>query len=150
MSEEKNTPPVEKKTSASAKLEAAKLEISDDKKKALEATINQLEKQYGKGSIMRLGSREIEAIPVIPTGALTLDLALGVGGIPYGRITEIYGPEASGKTTLTLSLMQKHKNKVLLVRSLMQNMLWLLDMLKISVSILITYSFHNLIMENKL
>lgn len=81
-----------------------KIEMSDDKKKALEATINQLEKQYGKGSIMRLGTKEIEAVPVIPTGALTLDLALGVGGIPYGRITEVYGPEASGKTTLTLSL----------------------------------------------
>ena len=82
----------------------AKKEISADKKKALEATIGQLEKQYGKGAIMRLGSKEIEKIPVIPTGALTLDLALGVGGIPYGRVTEIYGPEASGKTTLTLSL----------------------------------------------
>ncbi|MGL4388001.1 MAG: recombinase RecA [Brevinema sp.] len=78
--------------------------MSDEKKKALEATINQLEKQFGKGSMMWLGSKEIEAVPVIPTGALTLDLALGVGGIPYGRITEIYGPEASGKTTLTLSL----------------------------------------------
>ncbi len=83
---------------------AEKPAVSEDKKKALEATINQLEKQYGKGSIMRLGTKEIEAVPVIPTGALTLDLALGVGGIPYGRITEIYGPEASGKTTLTLSL----------------------------------------------
>lgn len=77
---------------------------SADKKKALDATIGQLEKQYGKGAVMRLGAREIEKIPVIPTGALTLDLALGVGGIPYGRITEIYGPEASGKTTLTLSI----------------------------------------------
>ncbi|MGL4563090.1 MAG: recombinase RecA [Brevinema sp.] len=78
--------------------------MSDDKRKALEATINQLEKQFGKGAMMWLGSKEIEAVPVIPTGALTLDLALGVGGIPYGRVTEIYGPEASGKTTLTLSL----------------------------------------------
>jgi len=85
------------------KISAEKAQI-DDKKKALEATINQLEKQYGKGSIMRLGTKEIEAVPVIPTGALTLDLALGIGGIPYGRVTEIYGPEASGKTTLTLSL----------------------------------------------
>lgn len=83
---------------------STKIEVSEDKKKALEATINQLEKQYGKGSIMRLGTKEIEAVPVIPTGALTLDLALGIGGIPYGRVTEIYGPEASGKTTLTLSI----------------------------------------------
>ncbi len=84
---------------------------SDDKRKALDATINQLEKQYGKGAIMRLGAREVEAVPVIPTGALTLDLALGVGGIPYGRITEIYGPEASGKTTLTLSLIAEAQKK---------------------------------------
>ncbi|MGL4366886.1 MAG: recombinase RecA [Brevinemataceae bacterium] len=77
---------------------------SEEKRKALDATINFLEKQYGKGSIMRLGNKEIEKIPVIPTGALTLDLALGVGGIPYGRITEIYGPESSGKTTLTLNI----------------------------------------------
>ncbi|MGL5722106.1 MAG: recombinase RecA [Brevinema sp.] len=77
---------------------------AEDKRKALEAAIGQIDKAYGKGSIMRLGAREVEAIPVIPTGALTLDMALGVGGIPYGRICEIYGPEASGKTTLTLSI----------------------------------------------
>lgn len=77
---------------------------ADDKRKALENAIGHIEKSFGKGSIMRLGTREVEAVPVIPTGALTLDLALGVGGIPYGRICEIYGPEASGKTTLTLSI----------------------------------------------
>ena len=115
MSEEKNIPEVEKIVEKVVKIEKvadkkpsaadiAKAEVSEDKRKALDATMNQLEKQYGKGSIMRLGTREIEAIPVIPTGALTLDLALGVGGIPYGRVTEIYGPEASGKTTLTLSI----------------------------------------------
>ncbi len=112
MSEEKNIPAVEKIVEKVEKVvekkpsaaDIAKSEISEDKRKALDATMNQLEKQYGKGSIMRLGTREVEAVPVIPTGALTLDLALGVGGIPYGRVTEIYGPEASGKTTLTLSL----------------------------------------------
>lgn len=76
----------------------------EDRRKALENAIGHIEKNFGKGSIMRLGNREVEAVPVIPTGALTLDIALGVGGIPYGRICEVYGPEASGKTTLTLSI----------------------------------------------
>ncbi|MCX7883365.1 MAG: recombinase RecA [Brevinematales bacterium] len=76
-----------------------------EKQKALQMTIAQIEKQYGKGAIMKLGDRgKVNDIPVIPTGALTLDLALGIGGIPLGRVTEIYGPESSGKTTLTLSI----------------------------------------------
>ena len=78
-------------------------EKTTDKMKALDAVLLQIEKQYGKGSIMRLGeaagSTDIE---VIPTGCLTLDLALGVGGLPRGRIIEIYGPESSGKTTVAL------------------------------------------------
>ncbi|KJU83937.1 recombinase RecA [Candidatus Magnetobacterium bavaricum] len=75
-----------------------------DKEKALEMAIAQIEKSYGKGSIMKLGEQTIaEHIKVIPTGSLTLDLATGVGGLPRGRITEIYGPESSGKTTLALS-----------------------------------------------
>ena len=77
--------------------------MTDDKKRALEQTILQIEKEFGKGSIMKLGSyaaaRNIEAIP---TGCLPLDMALGIGGLPRGRIIEIYGPEASGKTTVTL------------------------------------------------
>ncbi len=77
---------------------------ADGKKKALEATILQIEKQHGKGSIMRLGDDTREAVPVIPTGAISLDMALGVGGIPRGRITEIYGPESSGKTTIALQI----------------------------------------------
>lgn len=77
--------------------------MTDDKKKALEQTILQIEKEFGKGSIMKLGSfAETRNIDVIPTGCLTLDMALGVGGLPRGRIVEIYGPEASGKTTVTL------------------------------------------------
>src|SRR5687768_7567634 len=76
--------------------------IADDKKKALNLAIAQIEKSCGKGSIMRLGSDNRVRVDAIPTGAINLDAAIGVGGIPRGRITEIYGPESSGKTTLTL------------------------------------------------
>jgi recombination protein RecA len=72
--------------------------------KALESALTQLEKQFGKGSIMRLGDRMNEEIEVIPTGSLALDIALGVGGIPRGRVTEIYGAESSGKTTVALQI----------------------------------------------
>lgn len=74
------------------------------KQRALELAISQIEKQYGKGSIQRFGNSEIRKIPVISTGSIGLDTALGAGGVPYGRIVEIYGPEASGKTTLTLHI----------------------------------------------
>ncbi|MFO7860389.1 MAG: recombinase RecA [Desulfosalsimonas sp.] len=75
---------------------------SMDKEKAVQTAIGQIERQFGKGSIMKLGSNTIIDIPAIPTGSIALDLALGIGGIPRGRVTEIYGPEASGKTTLAL------------------------------------------------
>ena len=79
--------------------------MEKEREKALEAAISYIEKQFGKGSIMRLGEREaLLDVKVIPTGALTLDIALGIGGIPRGRITEIFGLEASGKTTLALSI----------------------------------------------
>ena len=78
-------------------------EKNTEKMKALDAVLMQIEKQYGKGSIMRLGDAAGETeIDVIPTGCLTLDLALGIGGMPRGRIIEIYGPESSGKTTVAL------------------------------------------------
>ena len=75
-----------------------------DRKKALEAALKQIERQFGKGAAMRLGDRELEAIPTVSTGSLALDVALGVGGLPKGRIVEIYGPESSGKTTLSLQV----------------------------------------------
>ncbi len=75
-----------------------------EKEKALEQAIAQIEKQFGKGSIMKLGDVSHQEIDVIPTGCLTLDLALGIGGVPRGRIIEIYGPESSGKTTVSLHI----------------------------------------------
>lgn len=75
---------------------------STDKERAVEAAITQIERQFGKGSIMKLGGDAIAQVPVIPTGSIALDQALGIGGIPRGRVTEIYGPESSGKTTLAL------------------------------------------------
>jgi len=76
---------------------------SIDKEKAVDTAIGQIERQFGKGAIMKLGSRPVIDVPVIPTGSLALDKALGVGGIPRGRVTEIFGPESSGKTTLALN-----------------------------------------------
>ena len=75
--------------------------LNTEKAKALQAALAQIEKQFGKGSIMRLGQKgAIQPIEAIPTGAISIDYALGVGGVPRGRVTEIYGPESSGKTTL--------------------------------------------------
>lgn len=76
--------------------------VDMDKAKALDAAISQIERQYGKGSIMRMSSAAIEDVPVISTGSLGVDIALGIGGVPRGRVVEVFGPEASGKTTLAL------------------------------------------------
>ncbi|WP_017938837.1 recombinase RecA [Zestomonas thermotolerans] len=78
--------------------------MDENKKRALAAALSQIEKQFGKGAVMRMGDHERQAIPAISTGSLGLDIALGIGGLPKGRIVEIYGPESSGKTTLTLSV----------------------------------------------
>jgi recombination protein RecA len=79
--------------------------MDDNRQKALDAALSQIEKQFGKGSIMRLGEQEVSPdLKVVSTGSLGLDLALGIGGLPRGRVVEIYGPESSGKTTLTLSV----------------------------------------------
>ncbi len=87
-------------------------EAETDKQKAIHQAVNQIEKQFGKGSIMTLGQNIKMDVPAVPTGAITLDVALGVGGIPRGRVIEIFGPESSGKTTLTLSIIaQAQKRK---------------------------------------
>lgn len=78
--------------------------MKDDKKKALSAALSQIEKQFGKGSVMRMGDQPIMEIEAISTGSLGLDIALGIGGLPRGRVVEIYGPESSGKTTVTLQV----------------------------------------------
>ncbi len=78
--------------------------MDENKKRALAAALGQIEKQFGKGAVMRMGDQDRQAIPAISTGSLGLDIALGIGGVPRGRIVEIYGPESSGKTTLTLSV----------------------------------------------
>ncbi len=95
---------------AGAKL-ASNMTADPKKLKALEAAMEQIERQFGKGAIMRFGQGELEDIEAIPTGSLSLDLALGIGGLPMGRIIEIYGPESSGKTTLTLELIAQAQKK---------------------------------------
>ncbi len=75
-----------------------------ERRRLIDTTLSQLEKQFGKGAILRLGSRTVVPVTVIPTGSISLDAALGVGGMPRGRVVEIYGPESSGKTTLALQV----------------------------------------------
>lgn len=82
-----------------------------DRESSVDNAISQIHRQFGKGSIMRLGTHEHEAIPVIPTGTISIDLALGVGGLPKGRVTEIYGPESSGKTTLALHVVAEAQKR---------------------------------------
>jgi len=80
------------------------MSMDPNKEKALQAALSQIERQFGKGTVMRMGDKEHVAIPKVSTGSLGLDIALGIGGLPQGRVVEIYGPESSGKTTLTLSV----------------------------------------------
>lgn len=95
----------ESKKKADGKKEAVvKLNSAEEKKKALDAAIQHIEKQYGKGAVMKLGQAVDYNVEAIPTGSMTLDMALGIGGVPRGRIVEVYGPESSGKTTVALQI----------------------------------------------
>ena len=85
--------------------------VSEERQKALKLAIDKIEKDFGKGSIMRLGDKPAVAVETIPTGALSLDVALGIGGVPRGRIIEVYGPEASGKTTLAQHIVAECQKK---------------------------------------
>jgi len=96
---------------ATAEKKKDEVKVNSEKTKALDLALAQIEKQFGKGSIMKLGGEVRANVEIIPTGSLTLDWALGVGGLPKGRIVEIFGPEASGKTTLTLSCIKEVQKK---------------------------------------
>jgi len=98
--------------------------IDENKQKALAAALGQIEKQFGKGSIMRLGEDRSMDVETISTGSLSLDIALGAGGLPMGRIVEIYGPESSGKTTLTLQVIAAAQREGKPVRLSMLNTRW--------------------------
>ena len=101
-----------------------------EKNKSLEAAISQIDQNFGKGSVMRLGQQKALDVEAISTGSLSLDLALGIGGLPKGRIIEIYGPESSGKTTLALQVVAEAQKAGGFVHSLMPNMRWTLFMPK--------------------
>src|SRR3569832_2306461 len=95
-----------------AQVKGTRIAADSEKSKALQAALAQIDKQFGKGTIMRLGEGEkLEDIQVVSTGSLGLDIALGVGGLPRGRVIEIYGPESSGKTTLTLQVIAEMLKK---------------------------------------
>ena len=96
---------------AAATDKAAPVSAADSKAKALQLTLDKLDKAYGKGTVMKLSDQKVVDIAVISTGSLSLDIALGVGGVPRGRVVEIYGPESSGKTTLTLHMIAEAQKK---------------------------------------
>lgn len=85
--------------------------MDQNRRKALDAALVQIERQFGKGAVMKMGDQPRENMPCVSTGSLSLDIALGIGGLPYGRIVEIYGPESSGKTTVTLSVIAEAQRK---------------------------------------
>ena len=101
-----------------------------EKKKVLDTAFNQIEKQFGKGAIMKMDDTSRPLVPVISSGNIALDVVLGTGGYPVGRIVEIFGPESSGKTTLALHGIAETQRAVVLQLLLMQNTLLILTMLK--------------------
>ena len=91
--------------------------MNDEKKKALESVFGQIEKQFGTGAVMRLGEKPEVKVEAIPTGSIALDVALGIGGVPRGRIIEIYGPESSGKTTVALHIAAEAQRNLFILSS---------------------------------
>ena len=122
-----------KESIKSASISADK--TSPEKERALSAALAQIERQFGKGSMMRLGDKELVKIPSISTGSLGLDVALGIGGLPQGRVVEIYGPESSGKTTLTLQVIAEAQKPAAPVHSSMPSTRWTQCMLRLWASI---------------
>lgn len=114
-----------------------------DKNKALETALTQIEKQFGKGAVMRLGENKHMNIEHISTGSLSLDIALGIGGLPRGRIVEIYGPESSGKTTLSLHCIAEGQKTAAMLHLLMLSMHSIRHMRQLSVLMSIHSSFHS-------
>lgn len=112
----------------------------NERARAVEVAVSQIERQFGRGSIMKLGDAGLVSnIKVIPTGSIALDIAIGVGGIPRGRITEIFGPESSGKTTLCLHVIAEAQKKVVTLHLWTQSMRWTPTMPKNSESKLRSY-----------
>lgn len=130
-------------------MQEGKLNPNEGKLKALQAAMAKIEKDFGKGSIMKLGDEHVENIEVIPTGSIALDNALGVGGYPKGRIIEIYGPESSGKTTLAIHAIAELRRLAVSLLSLMQSTLSTVSMRLNWALMLITCGFHNQIMVSR-
>ena len=120
-----------------------------EREKALNDALKLIEKDFGKGSIMRLGERAEQKVQVMSSGSLALDIALGSGGYPKGRIIEIYGPESSGKTTVALHAVAQAQKKAVLLHLSMRNMPLIQLMLRPLVSILTNCSCRNQTRENK-
>ena len=117
---------------------------NEDKLRALDAALGQIEKQYGKGAVMKLGDSAANMnVETIPTGSLSLDIALGLGGVPKGRIIEVYGPESSGKTTVALHMVAEVQKRGGIAASSMQSMRSIRPMPKTSVLILKTFISHS-------
>ena len=122
----------------------------EEKLKALDAALVKIEKDYGKGSVMKLGEYQADrTIEVTPTGSISLDIALGVGGVPKGRIIEIYGPESSGKTTVALHMVAEVRREAGLQDLLMQSMPLIRSMQRISGLTLITFISLSQIQESR-
>mgnify|MGYP000621151141 FL=1 len=122
----------------------------EEKLKALDAALVKIEKDYGKGSVMKLGEYQADrTIEVTPTGSISLDIALGVGGVPKGRIIEIYGPESSGKTTVALHMVAEVRREEGLQDLLMQSMPLIRSMQRISGLTLITFISLSQIQESR-